>query len=78
MDRGQALNVTISGEVRETITEGAYILVTVKVGRIKLISTTADFCEETAAVGVSCPIIKGKLDLTKTVNLPSAIPPVRT
>jgi hypothetical protein len=49
----------------------------VKYGLIRLISTTADLCEQIKNVDLECPIEKGKLSITKSVDLPKEIPPVR-
>lgn len=65
------------GTVRETIEDGAYVLLQVKYGLIRLISTQADLCEQVGNVDLKCPIEKGSLSLTKSVSLPAEIPPVR-
>ncbi|KAL7949947.1 putative phosphatidylglycerol/phosphatidylinositol transfer protein precursor [Trichoderma barbatum] len=72
---GKALLITASGDVKKTVTEGAYVKVTVKYGLIQLLSTTADLCEQLGNVDLSCPLEEGKMTLTKSVDLPSAIPP---
>lgn len=43
---------------------------------IKLLTTTADLCEQIATVDMECPIQKGKTTITKDVEMPSQIPPV--
>lgn len=78
MDSGEDLVITASGTVDEDIEEGAYVLLQVKYGLIRLISTKADFCEQVGEVDLECPIKKGDLALTKTVKLPAEIPPVST
>lgn len=61
----------------QTITEGAYVNLQVKYGLIRLISTTADLCEQIQNVELECPIEKGVISIVKSVDLPSEIPPVR-
>jgi hypothetical protein len=75
-DSGKSLDITASGQVKQTIATGAYVQLTVKYGLIKLLSTTADLCEQLGNVDLSCPLEPGKMTLTKSVDLPSAIPPV--
>lgn len=75
-DSGKALLITASGNVKETITKGAYVKVVVKYGLIQLLATTADLCEQLGNVDLSCPLEPGKTTITKSVDLPSAIPPV--
>ncbi|KAK3292238.1 ML domain-containing protein [Chaetomium fimeti] len=72
---GTTLNIEASGTVNETILKGAYVKLEVKYGYIRLISTTADLCEQLGNVDLECPIEPGKLSITKTVDLPSQIPP---
>lgn len=73
---GKALLITASGVVKKTITTGAYVKVTVKYGLIQLLSTTADLCEQLDNVDLACPLENGSMTITKSVDLPSAIPPV--
>lgn len=72
---GEDLVIKASGTVKEDIKEGAYVLLQVKYGLIRLISTKADLCEQIGNVDLECPIEKGKLSITKTVSLPAEIPP---
>ncbi|KAM0328105.1 hypothetical protein ACHAQA_005508 [Verticillium albo-atrum] len=72
---GEDLVITATGTVDEDIEEGAYVLLQVKYGLIRLISTKADFCEQVGNVDLECPIKNGELSLTKTVKLPAEIPP---
>ena len=77
MDRGQPLNLTLSGDLKKTITPGAYVKVTVEVASKPLITTTAGLCDQTAEADLACPIEAGKVAFTKSFNLPSVIPDVR-
>ncbi|KAL7933696.1 putative phosphatidylglycerol/phosphatidylinositol transfer protein precursor [Trichoderma chlorosporum] len=72
---GQELLITASGNVKETITKGAYVKLVVKYGLIQLLSTTADLCDQLGNVDLSCPLEQGQMTITKSVDLPSAIPP---
>lgn len=76
LDSGKPLLITASGQVDKTIASGAYVKLVVKYGLIQLLSTTADLCEQLGNVDLSCPLEPGKMTLTKSVDLPSAIPPV--
>ncbi|KAF3806579.1 Phosphatidylglycerol/phosphatidylinositol transfer protein [Colletotrichum gloeosporioides] len=71
---GKELIIKASGTVKETIEKGAYVLLQVKYGLIRLISTKADLCEQIENVDLECPIEKGVLSITKSVELPNEIP----
>jgi hypothetical protein len=58
------------------VDEGAYIVLQVKYGLIRLISTKADLCQQVQNVDLQCPIKKGKTTISKIVDLPKEIPPV--
>ena len=64
--------------VKDTIIQGAYVRIEVKYGFIKLINMQSDLCEQLGNVDLECPIEPGKLVITKSVDLPRQIPPVRT
>ncbi|OAA62365.1 phosphatidylglycerol / phosphatidylinositol transfer protein [Cordyceps fumosorosea ARSEF 2679] len=72
---GQELLIKASGTVKETIEQGAYVKLTVKYGLIKLLTQTADLCEQVGNVDLKCPIEKGEQTIEKTVKLPVEIPP---
>lgn len=72
---GQELLIKASGVVKEKIEEGAYVLLTVKYGLIRLISTKASLCEQVTNVDLECPLEKGKVEVTKSVDIPAEIPP---
>ena len=42
---------------------------------IRLITTTADLCEQVQNVDLECPIEKGEISIVKSVDLPKEIPP---
>lgn len=74
---GEDLIIQASGTLAEAVEEGAYVALQVKYGLIRLISTKADLCEQVANVDMECPIKKGDITITKTVELPKEIPNVR-
>jgi hypothetical protein len=73
---GQNLTIEAMGYLKTTIKQGAYANFEVKYGFIKLLTGTADLCEQAAEVDLSCPIEKGEVSVQKLVQLPSQIPPV--
>ena len=74
--RGANLVIRATGTVFETIEEGAYVNLVVKYGLIRLVNTKADLCEQVGNVDLECPIKKGVLSITKTVEIPKEVPPV--
>ncbi|KIH93973.1 phosphatidylinositol/phosphatidylglycerol transfer protein [Sporothrix brasiliensis 5110] len=72
---GVELVITAVAAVSQTITKGAYVNLQVKYGLIRLINTTADLCEQIENVDLECPIQKGLISITKSVDLPREIPP---
>lgn len=71
---GAKLSIKATGTVYEPIVDGATVEVEVKYGPIRLLRTTADFCEQTSQVDLECPIEKGVLSLTKEVDIPNEVP----
>ncbi|KAJ5175976.1 Phosphatidylglycerol/phosphatidylinositol transfer protein [Penicillium canariense] len=72
---GQTLTIEASGTFHETITKGATVNLEVKWGVITLVKQTVDLCEQIENVDLKCPLEKGKMVLTKNVDLPKQIPP---
>ncbi|KAL6860264.1 Phosphatidylglycerol/phosphatidylinositol transfer protein [Amphichorda felina] len=72
---GKQLVIKAKGDIKEEITQGAYVKLTVKYGLIRLISTTADLCEQIGNVDLKCPLEPGEMEITKKVDLPAEIPP---
>ena len=60
----------------EDVEEGAYVILQVKYGLIKLVNTEADLCDQVSNVDLECPIKKGQRIIRKEVELPKEIPPV--
>jgi hypothetical protein len=75
-DSGKTLSIEAVGELLEDIEEGAYVVLQVKYGLIRLVNTQANLCEQVSNVDLECPIKKGKTTITKDVELPKEIPPV--
>lgn len=74
-EAGSELLIKAVGTVFETIEEGAYINLQVKYGLIRLVNTKADLCDQIKNVDMKCPIEKGIVAITKSVELPREIPP---
>lgn len=72
---GQILTIEAVGDLLEDVQEGAYVVLQVKYGLIRLVNTQADLCEQVSNVDLECPIKKGPIKLTKEVELPQEIPP---
>lgn len=73
---GKTLVIEAVGTFKEDIGKGAYVVIQVKYGLIKLLTTTADLCDQIKEVDMECPIEAGETKITKEVDLPSQIPPV--
>jgi len=76
---GKELTVKASGLVKETIEDGAYATVVVKLGLIKILTKDFDICEEakTANATIQCPVKNGVYEVEQTVPLPKEIPPAK-
>ncbi|PVF94518.1 hypothetical protein CPB86DRAFT_713134 [Serendipita vermifera] len=74
---GEDLEITAKGKVKQTLEEGAYADVTVKLGLIKLLQKEFDICEEArnANATIQCPVEPGDYTLVQKVALPKEIPP---
>ena len=73
---GETLTIEAKGNFTEKVEQGAYLVLEVKYGYIRLIRQEADLCEQMkSAVDEDCPLI-GEKTITKDVNLPKEIPPV--
>ena len=49
----------------------------VKYGLIRLVNTKADLCQQIEQVDLKCPVKAGETNLTKSVDIPKEVPPVR-
>ena len=74
---GKVLKIEAAGNFTEEIAEGAYVLLSVKYNRlITLFSSKENLCDQMKNVDKECPLEKGKINITKEVELPARIPPV--
>ncbi|CCA74493.1 related to phosphatidylglycerol/phosphatidylinositol transfer protein [Serendipita indica DSM 11827] len=76
---GEDLEVTAKGYVKQTLDEGTYADVLVKIGLIKLLQKRFDVCEEArnANATIQCPVEPGEYTVVQTVSLPKEIPPAK-
>ncbi|KAF2489337.1 hypothetical protein BU16DRAFT_531660 [Lophium mytilinum] len=74
-EKGKTLTIKAKGTLNEAIEDGAKVHLQVKYGLITLINQEADLCEQVKQVDLECPLDKGKLVLSKDVDLPREIPP---
>jgi len=72
---GEKLLIKASGTTNQTIEEGAYVILEVKWGYVRLIHQTADLCEQIANVDMECPVKDGKIEVLKEVDIPKEVPP---
>jgi len=75
--KGEELNVTVSGIVKEVIEEGAYAYVKAKIGRIEILNKEYDICDEArnSDSEIQCPVPEGDYTISQTAQLPKLIPP---
>jgi len=73
--KGTTLTIEAVGDLLEDVDKGAYVVLQVKYGLIRLVNTEADLCEQVSNVDLTCPIQKGKITIVKDVELPNEIPP---
>lgn len=74
---GEKLSIKASGDFKEEVGEGSKMHLQVKYGLITLINQERDACDTIEQADLKCPLKKGELSLTKDVELPREIPPVR-
>jgi len=72
---GATLTIEASGVFNEDIEDGAYVILQVKYGLIRLINMKVDLCDQVKEIEMECPIKKGKTVIMKQVDLPKDIPP---
>jgi len=72
---GQPLTIKAVGVLKDVVEKGAYVVVSVKYGLITLVKETLDLCDHVNEVDLECPIDRGRLILTKVVDIPKQIPP---
>ncbi|QLQ80303.1 hypothetical protein HG537_0D03040 [Torulaspora globosa] len=76
--RGKNLTISAVGKLHETVKEGAYVNVEVRLGYIKLLTQTYDLCEtleENKVDGLTCPLAAGPYSVVKEIEIPAEVPP---
>ncbi|KAJ9669714.1 Phosphatidylglycerol/phosphatidylinositol transfer protein [Coniosporium apollinis] len=74
-EAGKTLNISASGTLRSKVEEGSTIHLQVKYGLITLINQQTPLCDQVKNVDLECPLEKGEMKLSKSVDLPREIPP---
>lgn len=74
LTRGENLTVEAIGTLTEDVEAGTKLFLTVKYNAVTLLAQEVDLCDRIPNFGLSCPIKKGPLDVTKTVEVPSMVP----
>ncbi|QSZ33120.1 hypothetical protein DSL72_002706 [Monilinia vaccinii-corymbosi] len=72
---GNKLIIEAVGTLTHKLEKGAYVILQVKYGLIRLINMQQDLCDQVSNVDLECPVDKGKIKITKDVDLPKEIPP---
>jgi hypothetical protein len=72
--RGKKLTVEASGTLSKDVEAGAKLHLTVKYNSIIILREETDLCDQLPNVGLSCPLKKGPLDVTKEVEITSQVP----
>ncbi|KAI9307626.1 ML domain-containing protein [Cunninghamella echinulata] len=72
---GKPLTVAVAGDLKANIDQGASIKVTVSAGGLTVWQDTYDVCQEAEKIGKSCPLAPGPYEFSKSVTVPSIIPP---
>ncbi|KAK9354180.1 ML domain-containing protein [Lipomyces doorenjongii] len=73
--KGAELYIEGEGYLAEQINEGSFVEVEVRYGFIRLVKETIDLCEQLENADRPCPLEKGTIKFSKTVELPNEIPP---
>ena len=73
---GNTLTIEAVGTLSQPLEKGAYVVLQVKYGLIRLVNVQQDLCDQVSNVDLECPIDEGKITIVKDVELPKEIPPV--
>ena len=73
---GKTLSIKATGNFTQEIEEGAYAVLSVKFGAIRLIHRREDLCQQMKNIDKECPLEKGETTITRDIDLPQQIPPV--
>jgi hypothetical protein len=71
---GCNLTIEAAGTFSKNVEAGAKVFLQVKYGLITLIKQEADLCDQIGNVDLSCPLEKGPMSFTKSVNIPAQVP----
>jgi hypothetical protein len=71
---GCNLTIEAAGTFSKYVGAGAKVFLQVKYGLITLIKQEADLCDQIGNVDLSCPLKKGPMSFTKSVNIPAQVP----
>lgn len=74
LKKGELMSLTISGTLKEPITQGATTRNALKYGPFGVMDNTLDLCDESAKDGIPCPIPVGKWVQSKTFTVPGFAP----
>ena len=72
--KGQSLQVKLTGYLKEAVVQGATAHVKVKLGFISLLDQDFDVCNEIHQIDKECPVPQGDFVLEKTFDIPAAVP----
>jgi len=72
---GNTLTIEAVGKLLQPLEKGAYVVLQVKYGLIRLVNVQQDLCDQVSNVDLECPIDEGKITIVKDVELPKEIPP---
>ena len=72
---GNQLTIEAVGTLSQKLEKGAYVVLQVKYGLIRLINMQQDLCDQVSNIDLECPIDEGKITIVKDVQLPNEIPP---
>ncbi len=78
--RGQPLNVTVSGTLNGVVDQGSKVLLFVKWGFVRVPVPPQDVCKDLSRVPdekYHCPLQPGDMTVTQSFMLPEQIPEVR-
>ncbi|KAG0640247.1 hypothetical protein HOY80DRAFT_1022032 [Tuber brumale] len=72
--RGKPLTIRVVGVIKDVVTQGASVDLTVKYGLIPLIKESINICENVDELNLVCPIHQGEVILTRVVDIPKLAP----
>jgi hypothetical protein len=71
---GQSFSIEAKGNLKQNVTDGAYIKLEVSFGFIKLVQQTIGLCDQVGAVNLTCPLEKGEVKILKEAEIPKEAP----